>query len=599
MQHLLIVNIGPVQEFIASARRSRDLWFGSWLLSELSKAAAKAIVGEEKNLESLIFPAPNESKDLEPDSSFDVANKIVAIIQAEPKMLATKLLNAVNARLNEIKEGAFEEIKGRFNRDVANKQIDDMLELFWVAKLIDKDYSQVRKEAEVLMAARKTTRNYTNVSWGSDEFKSSLDGQRESVIPKEIYKADPEKLWRKYRISEGERLCGVGLLKRLGKGKKGMNFYSTSHVASLPFIKLVTEKAEGVVNEYAKKLLDLGANPTDFGYSSSSAKIAFDGHILYEERLSDYFKKDEKDEKNGKTKLETAKEALKEFYEKLNKLNLKKRPSPYYGLLHADGDRMGEAIDCQKTAQAHQEISKALTKFAGSVRKIVEQDYNGCLVYAGGDDVLAFLPVDTILGCARKLSDDFKEKLKKFPTKSDSPTLSVGIAIVHHLDPLSDSLDLARKAEKAAKSIPNKNALAITVSKRSGTDLTVKGGWNQIDQRLEQWIAMHLNDQLPKGVAYELRDLALSLTDKNNQKSNEGTSDALIKGQVRRILERKRVNSASHPIDKNIIKEILHKMSNTNDEKGLSLKEISDEIIVAQAFADAKRLATPKQEGEE
>jgi hypothetical protein len=110
---------------------------------------------------------------------------------------------------------------------------------------------------------------------------------------------------------------------------------------------------------------------------------------------------------------------------------------------------------------------------------------------------------------------------------------------------------------------------------------------------------MHLNDQLPKGVAYELRDLALSLTDKNNQKSNEGTSDALIKGQVRRILERKRVNSASHPIDKNIIKEILHKMSNTNDEKELSLKEISDEIIVAQAFADAKRLATPKQEGEE
>jgi CRISPR-associated endoribonuclease Cas6 len=41
--YLLSISIGPVQDFIASARRSRDLWFGSWLLSQLSKAAALAI----------------------------------------------------------------------------------------------------------------------------------------------------------------------------------------------------------------------------------------------------------------------------------------------------------------------------------------------------------------------------------------------------------------------------------------------------------------------------------------------------------------------------------------------------------------------------
>ncbi|MCE7920927.1 MAG: hypothetical protein DYG85_15690 [Chloroflexi bacterium CFX1] len=43
MKYLIIFSIGPVQEFIAAARRSRDLWYGSWMLSELSKAAAKAI----------------------------------------------------------------------------------------------------------------------------------------------------------------------------------------------------------------------------------------------------------------------------------------------------------------------------------------------------------------------------------------------------------------------------------------------------------------------------------------------------------------------------------------------------------------------------
>lgn len=43
MNYLISIAIGPVQEFIASARRSRDLWFGSWLLSELSKVDATVI----------------------------------------------------------------------------------------------------------------------------------------------------------------------------------------------------------------------------------------------------------------------------------------------------------------------------------------------------------------------------------------------------------------------------------------------------------------------------------------------------------------------------------------------------------------------------
>ncbi len=44
MNYLFQVGLGPVQSFIASARRSRDLAFGSSLLSELSKAAALQIV---------------------------------------------------------------------------------------------------------------------------------------------------------------------------------------------------------------------------------------------------------------------------------------------------------------------------------------------------------------------------------------------------------------------------------------------------------------------------------------------------------------------------------------------------------------------------
>jgi CRISPR-associated protein Cmr2 len=43
MRYLFTMSLGPVQGFIAAARRTRDLWAGSWLLSEVAKAAANCL----------------------------------------------------------------------------------------------------------------------------------------------------------------------------------------------------------------------------------------------------------------------------------------------------------------------------------------------------------------------------------------------------------------------------------------------------------------------------------------------------------------------------------------------------------------------------
>ena len=40
-----LFQVGPVQEFIAQARSTRDLWSGSYLLSWLMAAGARALVG--------------------------------------------------------------------------------------------------------------------------------------------------------------------------------------------------------------------------------------------------------------------------------------------------------------------------------------------------------------------------------------------------------------------------------------------------------------------------------------------------------------------------------------------------------------------------
>ena len=44
MKYLFVCSIGPVQDFIATARKSRDLWFGSWLLSELSATVTSILM---------------------------------------------------------------------------------------------------------------------------------------------------------------------------------------------------------------------------------------------------------------------------------------------------------------------------------------------------------------------------------------------------------------------------------------------------------------------------------------------------------------------------------------------------------------------------
>ena len=92
--HLLHIHIGPMQAFIASARRTRDLWFGSWLMSELSKAAAQGVI-EQNKANELIFPT--QGSDFTPDSDLGVSNKIAALV-VDPEVAAKEAKTALLER---------------------------------------------------------------------------------------------------------------------------------------------------------------------------------------------------------------------------------------------------------------------------------------------------------------------------------------------------------------------------------------------------------------------------------------------------------------------------------------------------------------------
>lgn len=384
MSYLISIAIGPVQEFIATARRSRDLWFGSWLLSELSKAAANAIVKHQNhNLNPLIFPAPKAEGDLESFTSFNVANKILAKVSGNLRSIVETVRQSVIDRLDQATREAFSHIQAEeFDPEImAWTQVRDLLEFYWVAVEVEedtdsgiKDYATKRAQIEALLAARKMTRHFAPPPWTpSRNPKSSLDGQRESVIPEEAYKPrtrggwewSDQKLRSAYGVRKGERLCGVGLLKRHGmRGENLDRFPSTSHVASLSLMECFNNadpqkvrEYRQALNNYLQTLRHLRVSNRDMGFVYGPQHPVFgirDGHLLFSERLHEFV-----EEANVKP----ARKALKDFLD----TTVNKQPIPYYALLHADGDRMGKVIDYLETEKLHRQLSQVLAHFASNV----------------------------------------------------------------------------------------------------------------------------------------------------------------------------------------------------------------------------------------
>ncbi|MEJ5370334.1 MAG: type III-B CRISPR-associated protein Cas10/Cmr2, partial [Bryobacteraceae bacterium] len=100
MTYLLSISIGPVQDFIAAARRTADLYAGSQILQEVCKAAAMSI---HESGGMLIFPS---------GPGADGANKILARVEGDPKQVSQKAETAARAKLWELWREALDALPG-------------------------------------------------------------------------------------------------------------------------------------------------------------------------------------------------------------------------------------------------------------------------------------------------------------------------------------------------------------------------------------------------------------------------------------------------------------------------------------------------------
>lgn len=152
----------------------------------------------------------------------------------------------------------------------------------------------------------------------------------------------------------------------------------------------------------------------------------------------------------------------------------------------------------------HLSISAALNDFALQVvPQIIEREHLGRVLYAGGDDVMAMLPVADLLPAMHRLREAYSgdahenadldwaaaQKRRELVCRGGfaylggrlmrmmaGATASCGAVIAHHKAPLAAVMSELRRAEKRAKDA-GRNRFSLTIIKRGGGDLFVTDEW--------------------------------------------------------------------------------------------------------------------------
>lgn len=574
--YVLLMSVGPVQGFISAARRSRDLWSGSWMLSELAKSCAKHLHDADCEM---IFPYTENVHDLEKDTEFSVGNKIQVVIKnrtdEQVRTLAANAAVQTRQRFRQLAQEARASLGNTPLRDqIWNAQIDDYLEIqsAW-AEIGAEGYLDAAQKATKALAARKTTREFqpSPLSAQNEAFmlpKSSLDGARETVLP-EHSKAARTKL----RLAESEQLDCAGVAKRAGAPKLAEQFTPFSRVAADAWVETLDQQDLDALCRAYEPLVKAELATRVKGNEKIYQHLPYDAQLCYSFRL-DAARRDAQGDAQNSELLSNLMHVLKPIWRKYG------HPCAYGVLLLADGDFMGKLIDKAKTQQDHQNITKQLSAFAQSVPDVV-REYRGHTLYAGGDDVLAFLPLHQSVACAEALSTKFQTSLADIAQNLDAtaPTLSVGLAIAHIVEPLGQTRDLAQRAEKVAKGdgypeCERRDALGIALDVRGGNETLLRLRWkDQIaKQTFHDMVKAYMDKTLPSRVAYDVR--ALHQQTAFALQEADGLGAKIQQAELKRMFDKARTRDGK-TISTEQIQALTHRAA-------LGLNQLADELIVAR-----------------
>ncbi len=500
-------SIGPVQGFVAQSRRTRDLWGSSYLLSFLSAHAMKGahdagariirphierlddepllrwVAGHREGEPPKIGSVPNHFI-----MEIDHVDQAPLIAKSAEDALTTVWTTVCTSLWSAFLEPVLDH--GTGTRGIWNRQLDGFWEVVWGAAA----------PGEVgLLHRRKYWRSHRLPDEPGDKCMVMPELQELSghvAVTGAARKAQVE-FWNQLAahrrlgpldIRDEERLSAVALVKRLypkvAKDALGWeldvsHWRSTVYVGAQPWIRDVVAKAPDLARAYAKAIKSRASGaiaeqrPAAEGWQAAGDFARLDANYFHssfveEARLCPLSKLDELDEMSQAQERKALAEKLRGLHKAVAS-----PPPIFYAILLADGDRLGDLV----TDLGGAVVGSALATFTASVQAIVHE-HDGVTIYAGGDDVLAMLPVERALECGRKLAERYAQIFEHDGKPRPTATLSAAVVFAHIRLPLRTVLAEAhRLLDDVAKEACDRDSLAVTVLKRGGLHCEWASRW--------------------------------------------------------------------------------------------------------------------------
>ena len=483
----LDLSIGPVQGFVAQSRRTRDLWGSSFLLAFLSAHAMRGareaggkITRPLVDNDPLLAWVEGRGKGLPPQlgslpNHFVVevtADKAKAVAEAARQALVAawkKAAGAVYAEYVAPHLALGDDIESRWAR-----QVDGYWEVQWAAGA---------KDASGLLARRKLWRSHRLPEESGDKccVMSELQELSGFVRSTPRGREKQDAFWSALRARVGdlelrddERLCAIALIKRLfarvseaaiGWKVERTGWPSTVYLAALPWISEVTQRAPKAAEDYARAV-EQAAPWARSEYNKAFPHLR-DGHPLSVLDANWFHEEALIQPKLCPLKDETRRSDLREKLRALRQSAHLGPPSGHYALLLADGDRLGQLV----RSLGGREVGRALANFTQNVPGVV-REHRGVTVYAGGDDVLALLPLDGALACAQALRDAYGQAFEQHATNANA-TLSAALVFAPIRWPFASLLAHAHALlDEQAKERNGRDSVAVSAVK-GGTPFCV------------------------------------------------------------------------------------------------------------------------------
>ncbi len=502
MKYLFLLTITPVQDFISHARKLKDLYGGSHILSEMSKVGIEYAQSQGA---VVIFPQKVEGTNSYP-------NRFLVKISFESE---EKLRDFAK----DIKDKVISYFKdlNTTKSSIVSQHIEDFFQIYWSASEYNEGYKEAFDEVENRLAGAKNSRFFTQL--GEIGRKCSICGERNIAVYKKPVR---------FYIKEQR--------KNLVEAKKSDNFQHGEGLCGVCYIKRVATKAS------FESVSDISIMNIPLEIQENYNYLQNDSQLFYEENLNQsYFDKNDVDY--------PLIECQKEYKEFTKEIKDRYKQTSYYAVVMFDGDDMGKWLsgqkldDRSKLREFHQDISLNLATFAKKAKEIL-QEPKGMTVYAGGEDFLGFVNLNNLFEVIKELNSEFT-KLISQPLKEqyniiDNFTFSAGVVLAHYKTPLGTVLNEARKSEKKAKKNSGKDSVCLTVLKRSGEirEAIIKHNKVEIIEEIVGELKENFSDSFISNLEREF----LIMLDEDG---NLDLKKSLITAEIERLLKRSKMRDDS------------------------------------------------------